>query len=68
MASALGTTALPVLCFFFLPFRAALAACGSSPARDQIRAVAAGPHHSHSNTVYELCLRPIPQLMATPDP
>ena len=31
-------------------FRAASAACGSSQARGWIRAVAAGLHHSHSNT------------------
>ena len=34
--------------FFF--FRATLAACGSSQARSQVGATAAGLHHSHSNT------------------
>ena len=33
-----------------LLFRAGSAACGSSQARGQIRAAAAGLHHSHSNT------------------
>ena len=41
--------------FFFHLFRATPAAHGSSQARDQIRAVAAGLHHSHSNTRSELC-------------
>ena len=27
-----------------------------------------GSNHSHSNAGSELCLRPTPQLMATPDP
>ena len=37
--------------FFFclLSFRAVPTACGSSRARHQVRAAAAGPHHSHSN-------------------
>ena len=46
----------------FCLFRAAPMAYGSSQARGQIRAVAAGLRHSHSNTGSE------PQLMATPDP
>ena len=33
-----------------------------------IRAVAAGLRQSHSNTGSEPCLRPTPQLTATPDP
>ena len=41
---------------------------GDSQARGPIGATAAGLHHSHSNAGSELCLRPIPQLMATPDP
>ena len=41
---------------------------GGSQARGQIGAVAAGPHHSHSNSGSELHLQPTPQLTATPDP
>ena len=41
-------------------------AYGGSQARGQIRAVAAGLHHS--NTGSKMNLPPIPQLMATPDP
>ena len=52
----------------FLLFRAAPAADGSSQARGWIGAVAAGLHHSHGNTGSQLYLRPMPQLMATPDP
>ena len=47
--------------FFFSFFRAA-------PTRGQIRAAAAGLHHSHSNAGSELHLHPTPQLMAMPDP
>ena len=36
--------------FFFLLFRAAPTIYGSSQARGQIGAAAAGLHHSHSNT------------------
>ena len=60
--------------FVFCLFRAALAAYGGSQVRGLIGAVAAGPtpepqqHHSHSNTTSKLCLQPIPQLTATPDP
>ena len=35
--------------FFYIFFRAAGAAYGSSQARGQIRATAAGLHHSHNN-------------------
>ena len=45
---------------FLLPFRAAPAAYGSSQARNQIRAVAASLHHSHSNMESEPCLWPTP--------
>ena len=61
-------------CFFYeynfnsFFFRDTLSAYGGSQARDQIRAIAAGLHHSHSNVGSEPCLRPAPQLMATPDP
>ena len=48
--------------------RAAPAACGGSQARGLIGAVADGLHHSHNNVEPELCLRPTPQLTATPDP
>ena len=37
---------------------------GGSQARDRIGATAAGLDHSHSNTRYELHLRPTPQLRA----
>ena len=57
-----------VCLFVFCLFREAPTAYGSSQARGPIGAVAAGLHHSHSNTGSELHLRPIPQLMATQDP
>ena len=46
--------------FFFFFLRAALAAYGSSWARGQIEAAAAGLYHSHSNTGFELHLLPTP--------
>ena len=49
-------------------FRAALSAYGSSQVRGWIEAAAAGLHYSPSCSGSELCLRPIPQLVATPDP
>ena len=54
-------------CLFFL-FRATPAAYGSSQARGQIEAVAAGLCHGHSNSGSKLHLQPIPQLTATLDP
>ena len=54
--------------FFFLLFRAALVAYGSSLASGQIRAAAAGLHHSHSNAGPEPCLQATPQLIAVLDP
>ena len=58
--------------FFFLAlfrlFRAVPAAYGGSQARGSIRAVAAGPRHSHSNTGSEPLLQPTPQLTATLNP
>ena len=54
--------------FFFLLFRATLAAYGGSQAVGQIGAVAAGLRHSHSNSGSEPRLQPIPQLMATLEP
>ena len=54
-----------ILFFFFLvfclwPFRATPAAYGGSQARGLIRAVAAGPHQSHSNARSELHLQSTP--------
>ena len=43
-------------------------AYGGSQARGQIVATAVGLHHSHRNVGSEPCLRPMPQLTATPDP
>ena len=50
--------------YLLIYFRAAPSAYGSSQARGQIRAVAAG----HSNIGSEPHLQPAPQLTATPDP
>ena len=52
---------------FFWLLRAAPAAYGGCQTRGQIRAVAAGLHHSHSNAGSEPHLWPTPQLM-TLDP
>ena len=49
-------------------YKAAPTAYGSSQARRQIRAVATGLHHSHSNAGFEPHLLPTPQLTAMPDP
>ena len=55
--------------FFFLSFsRAVPAAYGGSQARGLIGAGATGLRQSHSSTESEPCLRPTPQLRATPDP
>ena len=54
--------------FIFCFFRAAPVAYGGSQARSRIGATAASLYHSHSNKGSELCLRPTPQIMATPDP
>ena len=43
-------------------------AYGGSQARGWIRAVSAGPHHSHSNARSDLHLQPTPQFMTTPNP
>ena len=53
--------------FFF--FRAAPAAYGGSQARGPIGTIAAGLHHSHSNSNIrsEPRLQPTPQLTAMPD-
>ena len=54
--------------FFSCIFRATPMAYGISQARSRIGAIAAGLHHSHSNTGSEPCLWPPPQPTATPDP
>ena len=54
-------------CLFAISW-AAPTAYGGSQARGQSGAVAAGLHHSHSNTRSELHLQPTAQLTATPDP
>ena len=54
--------------YLFSLFRAAPMAYGGSQARGPIQAVAAGQHHSHSNSRSEPHLQCTPQLMATPDP
>ena len=53
--------------YLFCLFRAAPEAHGGSQARGQIRAIAAGLCHSHSNEGSEPCLQPTPQLTAMPD-
>ena len=62
------TTLLFYFIMIFLLFRATSVAYGYSQARGWMRAVAAGLHHSHSNTGSKPCLQPTPQLMAMPDP
>ena len=57
--------------FFFLSLRlfgAAPMAYRGSQARGLVGVVATGLHQSHSNSGSEPCLRPTPQLTATPDP
>ena len=56
------------LFIYFCLFRAAPVACGGFQARGRIGAVATSLYHSQSNASSEPCLRPIPQLMAMPDP
>ena len=53
---------------FFVFSRAAPKAYGGSQARGLIGATATGLCQSHSQARSELRLRPVPQLMATPDP
>ena len=53
--------------FYFFLFRATPLAYGSSQARGQIGATAAGLHHSYSNTGSKPCLWPTPQLTTTLD-
>ena len=54
--------------FFFFGFLGPPAAYEGSQARGPIGVVAAGLHHSHSNTASELHLQPTPQFKAMPDP
>ena len=54
--------------FVFSLFRAKPTAYGNSQARGQIRAAAAGLHHSHSNRGSEPGRQLKPRLIATPDP
>ena len=49
-------------------FRAAPVAYGSSQVRGQIAAAAASYIYSYNNAGSELCLQPIPQLIAMQDP
>ena len=53
---------------FFLFLRATPVAYGSSQARAQIAAAAAGLRYSRSNTGTKPHLQPTPQLAAMPDP
>ena len=75
LVSTLGRKNFKVAFFFFLLLRATPIAYGSSQARGQIQAVAAGlelqlPAYTtvHSNMGAEPCLQPTPRLMATSDP
>ena len=56
-----------LLFFFFLLFWATPVANASYQARGQIRAIAAGLHHRHSNTGFEPRLQTTPEIMAMPD-
>ena len=55
------------VCLFLL-FRVAPMAYESSQTGGQIGAIAASPHHSHSNVGSQLHLRPTAQLTAVEDP
>ena len=59
---------LGIYLFIYCLFRAVPMAYGSSQARGRSGAVAAGLHHSYSETSSEPHLRATPQLMATLDP
>ena len=55
--------------YLFIVFSmAALSAYGDAQARGLIGPAAASLYHSHSHVESESCLRPTPQLTATPDP
>ena len=55
----------PMVVLYLDFFRAAPMAYGSSQARGQIGATAAGLYHSHSNARSKMCLLSTPQLMET---
>ena len=57
-----------IIIIIILLFRAVPLAYESSQATDQIRAVVASLHDSHSNAESKLPLWTIPQLTAVPDP
>ena len=63
-----NVTTIQLLLFFFCLFSAAPLAYGGSQTKGQIRAVAAGLCHNHSNVGSERCLQPTSQLTAIPDP
>ena len=69
-SSEFGNHSLTLYLFIYLfwRFRAAPTTYGSSQARGQFAAAAAGLHHSHSNEEPNPYLRLIPQLMAMLDP
>ena len=64
----LGTARIEIIIIIIIIiiglFRATPPAYGSSQAKNLIRAVAAGLHHSHSHAGCKLHLRPTPQLNA----
>ena len=60
---------VPPSFYLFVCFlRAAPIAYGSSQAKGQMKAVASGLHHSHSNIGSKPCLWPTLQPTARPDP
>ena len=67
VANDTGELILTFYFFIFYLFRAAPVAYGVSQARGLIGAVATSLRQSHSNSGSEPCLRPTPQLTATPD-
>ena len=64
----LATSYIQYTFFSYFLFSTAFIAYGSTQARGQIRAAAAGLYHNHSNVGSKPRLRPIPQLMLMPDP
>ena len=58
----------PLFFFFLLFLGPHPAAYGGSQVTGQIRAAAAGLHHSHSNARSKASLRPTPQFTAMLDP
>ena len=57
-----------VYLFIYVFFRAAPVVYGGSQARDRVRVIAAGLHHSHSNIRSKRHLPPTPRLTAMLDP